>query len=162
MAELRDVDRYVDEWTRTQLLIWKEKIERLKVVRSGRLHQSFSDSISDSAAGKTITMKFARYGIYQALGVGRGYSHDNGGDLRILDKSYREAHGLDKPRWAGPIPPLYDSYMTSGKPRKKRDWYSRKLYMSTMAMVEDLARITGDEGVRIICEALSDTRNALR
>ncbi|MCM1356906.1 MAG: hypothetical protein NC212_10945 [Staphylococcus sp.] len=51
--------------------------------------------------------------------------------------------------------------MTSGKPRKRRDWYSKKLYMSTMAMVEDLARITGEEGVRVVCEALSDARSAL-
>lgn len=158
---MTDVDRYVDEWTRTQLLIWKEKIERLKVVRSGTLHQSFSDSIAATETGTTITMKFARYGIYQALGVGRGYTHGNGGNLEILDPSYRSAHGLDRPRRAGPIPPLYDSYMTTGRQRQKRDWFSKKLYMSTMAMVEDLARITGEEGVNVICDALSDTRNSI-
>ena len=162
MAELNDLDRYVDEWTRMQLLIWREKIERLKIVRSGTLHQSFSDSIASTEAGKTITMKFARYGIYQALGVGNGYTRGNGGDLEILDPTYRETHGLNKRRAAGPIPPLYDKYMTSGKARKKRDWYYKKLFMSTMAMVEDLVRITGEEGLRILCEALSDTRSAVR
>ncbi len=161
MDELKDVDRYIDEWTRTQILIWREKIERLKIVRSGRLHQSFTDSIVSTGEGTTITMKFARYGIYQELGVGRGYSPDNGGDLQILDKEYRETHGLNKKRQAGPVPG-YGKYMTSGNPREKRKWYSKKLFMSTMAMVEDLARITGDEAARVICDSLSDVRKAIR
>lgn len=160
MDELKDVSRYIDEWTKTQLIIWKEKIERLKVVRSGRLHQSFNNYITSTEGSTTITMKFARYGIYQALGVGNGYSKNNGGDLKILDRDYREKHGLDKPRVAGPMRD-YGRYMTSGKPRTRRDWYSKKLYMSHMALVEDLARITGDEAVRVVCDALSDMRDAI-
>lgn len=161
MAQLTDVEKYIDEWTKTQLLIWKEKIERLKVIRSGRLHESFSDSISASANSTTITMKFARYGIYQALGVGNGYKKDNGGDLRILDKSYRETHGLNKPRSAGPMPG-YSKYMTSGKQRERRDWYAKKLFMSHMALVEDLTRITGEEAVNVICDAVYNAHEALK
>lgn len=161
MAELRDVDKYIDEWTRVQLLIWQEKIERMGIVRSGALHQSFRDSIqkaSSGAAATTITMRFLKYGIYQALGVGYGYYHDNGGDLPFLGKEYRKEHGLDKPRKVGPA---WGGYMTSGKPRKARDWYSRKLYMSTMAMVEDLARILGEEAAHVVCDNLTDIRSAL-
>ena len=69
---MNDADRYIDEWTRTQLLIWREKIERMKIVRSGALHQSFTDTIKHGSDGTTISMKFLQYGIYQALGVGRG------------------------------------------------------------------------------------------
>ena len=74
MAQLNDVDRYVDEWTRTQLLIWREKVERMGVVRSGALHESFKEAVRRANAGQmtTITLTFLRYGIYQALGVGRG------------------------------------------------------------------------------------------
>ena len=158
MAELTDVNAYIDEWTKMQLTIWKEKIERMGIVRTGALHQSFRDSIQRAAEGTTISMKFAQYGIYQALGVGNGYAHDNGGDLPFLAKDYRREHGLDKPRKVGPA---WGGYTTSGKPRKARDWFSKKLYMSTMAMVEDLARITGEEAARVVCDQLSDTRSAL-
>lgn len=160
MDELKDVDRYIDEWTRTQILIWREKIERLKIVRSGRLHQSISASILKTEFGATIEMKFLKYGIYQALGTGNGYTPGNGGDLQILDREYRETHGLNKPRQAGPMPG-YSKYMTSGKPRERRDWFSKKLYMSTMAMIEDLAIITADLSARVICDVLEDPRRTI-
>lgn len=154
MAELRDVDLYIDEWTRTQLLIWQEKIERMGIVRSGALHQSFREAINRAEEGATtITMRFLKYGIYQALGTGRGYERGNPGDLPFLGKEYRHEHRLDVPRKVGPA---WGGYKTSGNPRKARDWYSKKLFMSTMAMVEDLARILGEESAHVICNALID------
>lgn len=158
MAQLNDVNAYIDEWTRVQLDIWREKIERMHIVYTGALHESFRQAIQHDADGSTIRMRFARYGIYQAFGVGRNYVHDNGGDLEFLDKDYRHEHGLDKPRKVGPA---WGGYMTSGKPRERRDWMSKKLYMSVMAMVEDLARITGEEYARVICDQLADSRAAL-
>lgn len=161
MEQLKtDTERYVHGWTREQLLIWKEKIERWNIIRSGRLHESFTSAIQNATEGYTIEMKFAAYGIYQALGVGNGYYHDNPGDLDILNPEYREKHGLNERRWAGPVPG-YNRYLTSGKPRKRRDWYSKKLYMSMRALIEDLARITGEAGMRAICDQLSDTRAAI-
>lgn len=161
MDQLKDLNLYLDEWTKTQLAIWREKIERMGIVRTGALHQSFRDTVQHINAGggiATITMRFAQYGIYQALGTGRGYAQGNGGDLQFLDKTYRHEHGLDKPRRVGPA---WGGYMTSGQPRKDRDWYSKKLYMSTMAMVEDLARIMGETAANVVCSALSDARNAI-
>lgn len=155
---MKDVDLYIDEWTRTQLMIWREKIERLKIVRSGALHESFKQSILRAGDSTTITMVFLKYGIYQELGVGYGYTHGNGGDLQFLDKAYREEHKLNVPRKVGPA---WGGYKTSGKPRRARQWYSKKLFMSTMAMVEDLARIYGDNAARVICDALCDTRSVL-
>lgn len=161
MDELRDQDKYVDEWTRMMLVIWREKIERLRIVRSGAFHESFSSAVQRARSGSTnISMKFAQYGIYQALGVGNGYVRGNGGDLQILDKEYREKHGLNVPRRAGPMEG-YGAYQTSGKPRKARDWFSKKLFLSTMAMVEDLARILGEESVLVVCNALQDARDAV-
>lgn len=153
-----DAKKYIDEWTRVQIQIWKEKIERMNIVRSGALHESFKDAITHTADGSTISMKFYSYGIYQALGVGNGYRHGNGGDLPFLGKEYRQQHGLDKKKKVGPA---WGGYMTSGKPRKKRDWYSKKLYMSTMAMLEDMVRIMGEEAASVICDQLTDTRSAL-
>lgn len=153
---LRDIHAYSDQWTKTQIEIWREKIERLGVIRTGALHQSFSDSVRHSQHGSTIVMRFLRYGIYQALGVGRGYEHGNGGDLEILNPDYRRRHGLDKPRRAGSAP----GYISSGRPRERRDWYSRKLFMSTMAMAEDLAAILGEHGAHVISHNL-DMRSTL-
>lgn len=155
---LDDFDKYTRAWTATQLMIWREKIERLKVVDTGRLHESFKSRIDNTAEGTTISMRFMRYGIYQALGVGSGYERDNGGDLQFLDPEYRRDHRLDKKRKVGPA---WGGHITSGKPRKKRDWYSKKLYMSVMAMTEDLAQILAEECAHVVCDQLSDTRAAL-
>lgn len=158
MDKVRDVDRYVDAWTRTQLEIWREKIERMHIVRSGSLHESFRQSVSSVAQGTTIVMKFLEYGIYQAAGTGRGYVRDNGGDLPFLDASYRSEHRLDIPRKVGPA---WGGYMTSGKPRERRDWFSKKLYMSVMAMTEDMARILGENAAHIVCDNLENAHSAL-
>lgn len=159
MDRLNDADKYIDEWTRTQLMIWRERLERLGVIRTGALHQSLNSTIQQEADGTTITMKFLQYGIYQALGVGRGYAHNNGGDLPFLDNAYRVEHKLNVPRKVGPA---WGGYMTSGKPRDARDWYTRKLFMSTRAMVEDFARICAEYSVQTVCDALNDPRAALR
>lgn len=158
MAEVEDISKYYDAWTRTQLDIWREKIERMRIVSTGALHESFASHIAQSEMSATITMRFAQYGIYQALGTGRGYTPGNLGNLEFLDKDYRQAHGLDKPRKVGPA---WGGYKTSGKPRKARDWYSKKLYMSVMAMAEDLARIGAENAAHVVCEQLSDVRSAL-
>lgn len=155
----RDLDLYIDEWTRVMLDIWKEKIERMKIVRSGALHESFASAIDNAAQGKTITMKFLYYGLFQAHGTGYGYSKDNGGDLKFLDPEYRKAHRLDQKRRVGPA---WGGYKVSGKPRERRDWFSKKLYLSVMSMKEDIARIGADEMSRVLCEALDNDEVILK
>lgn len=90
MAEVEDISKYYEAWTRTQLDIWREKIERMRIVRTGALHESFASHIAQSEMSATITMRFAQYGIYQALGTGRGYTPGNLGNLefwiRITDR----------------------------------------------------------------------------
>ncbi|GEM_PF-1287268 len=151
-----DIDLYVDEWTRVMLDIWKEKVERLRIIRSGAFHESFRSAIQDVEQGKTITMRFLSYGLFQAHGSGYGYSRDNGGDLPFLDKDYRHRHRLDVRRRVGPA---WGGYLSSGKPRKRRDWFSKKLYMSVMAMKEDLARIGADNLSKVLCEALDNVES---
>ena len=141
MAELNDDEKYIDEGVRTMLDIWRERIERLRIMDTGTLHQSLTETVTGSAELRLIDFKFVRYGIYQALGVGNGYSKDNGGDLEFLDPEYRKAHNL-------------------GKPRTRRDWIYRKLAASRFNMAEDLARITGQKAMSVICTALDDLRSA--
>lgn len=159
MDKLDIADRYLNEWTKTQLMIWREQIERLGVIRSGYLHESFNSMITGNMASTpTITMRFAEYGIYQSCGTGYGYRHENGGDLEFLDDDYRRENRLDIPRKVGPA---WGGYMTSGEPRKRRDWFSPKLYGSLMAMREDLAQILGQQGCYAICDALVDRHAAI-
>lgn len=152
-----DIDKYSRAWIDTMIEIWQEKIERLNVIHSGELHESFSGTVNRLVEGASITMRFRRYGIYQALGVGNGYTRGNGGDLKILDPGYREAHGLNTPRRAGR---RGDPYMTSGEPRHRRDWVTRKLYSSVMALREDVARIVGENATFVVCDALTDLRRS--
>lgn len=160
MAQIiQDTDAYIVEWAKMLTTMWREKIEMLGVVYTGQLHQSISDSIQQLNGGATITMKFKRYGIYQSLGVGNGYTRGNGGDLKILDNAYREEHGLNKKRKVGPKP---GGYITSGKPRKRRDWISKKLWLSVMNLREDLARIVGEEAAMVVADALTDLRDGLK
>lgn len=160
MAQIgKDTDAYIIEWAKMLTTMWQERIEMLGVVYTGQLHQSITDMVHLANGGANITMKFKRYGIYQSLGVGRGYSHNNGGDLKILDNTYREEHGLNKPRRAGS---KNHAYMTSGKPRQRRDWFSKKYYLSVMNLKEDLARIVGEQAALTIADALTDIRHAIK
>lgn len=160
MAQIgKDTDAYIIEWAKMLTTMWQERIEMLGVVYTGQLHQSISDTVQSLNGGHNITMKFKRYGIYQSLGVGNGYTRDNGGDLKILDKEYREKHGLNMRRRVGPKP---GGYMTSGKPRQRRDWISKKLFLSVMNLRDDLARIVGEESALVIAEALTDLRAAIK
>lgn len=162
MDHIEDCDKYISEWIRTQILIWREKVETQGIIHSKELWSSFAHEVSASAEGREILLRFARHGIWQELGVGNGYyskEKGNYGDLEFLDPAYRKQHGLDKPRSAGRV---VDRYMTSGKPRERREWFHKKLYMSVMAMVEDMALITADDGARVICESLEDVRKTVR
>lgn len=159
MAEIsKDIDAYIVEWAKMLTAMWQERIEMLGVIHSGQLHQSITDTVAQQAQGATITMKFKRYGIYQSLGVGNGYTRGNGGDLQILDNTYRQEHGLNKRRRAGSAP----GYMTSGHPRKRRDWISKKLFLSVMNLRDDMARIMGENAVFVIADALDDLRGAVK
>lgn len=157
--QLQDQKLYMAAWQKTMFVIWQEKIERLKVVRSGALHQSFNGNTDFASTVSTIKMKFLAYGLYQAAGVGNGYVHNNGGDLPFLGKEYRREHGLDKPRKVGPD---WGGYISSGDPRQRRDWFNKRFYGSFMVLKEAMATITGEQGTQLICDAIDDSRNALK
>lgn len=119
--------------------IWKEKIIKYSIIDSGNLMSSVTGSSSQDSA----LLKFVSYGIYQAYGVGNGYKHDNGGNLEFLDPEYRKKHKL-------------------GRPRKRRNWYTPRLYSSVMVMQRAMAEIYSHDIVNTICDALTDGRAALK
>lgn len=138
-VEHRTQEEYIKGWTNTMIDIWKEKIVKYSIIDSGNLMSSVTGSSSQDSA----LLKFVSYGIYQAYGVGNGYKHDNGGNLEFLDPEYRKKHKL-------------------GKPRKRRNWYTPRLYSSVMVMQRAMAEIYSHDIVNTICDALTDGRAALK
>lgn len=148
---IKDVHDYAEAWTDKMVEIWTEKIERLRVIDTGALHESFDRDVRNVTDGSMIAIRFLEYGLAQEFGVGNGYFHDNGGDLEILDPEYRKTHGLNKPRRAGY---RHSPHMSSGKPRARRRWFQVKYFTSVNAMVEALARIGGDHAAAAISDTL--------
>ena len=164
MAELnrQEIERqkrlWVDNWVKMMVQIWRDKLEYFDIRRTGTLMGSFTESVTHDGLSANIIIRFLRYGIYQAYGVGNGYIHDNGGDLEFLGPAYRKEHRLDVPRKVGPA---WGGYYSSGEPRERRDWFNPKLYASLMRMKETMAHMVGEEAAALICEALEDARKAV-
>ncbi len=149
---------WIDNWARMMIQIWQDKLQYWNINRTGALSQSFTENVAHEDIGAHITLRFLSYGIYQAFGVGNHYVHDNGGDLKFLDKAYRIEHRLNEPRRVGPA---WGGYYTSGEPRQKRDWFSPKLFASLMRMKETIAHMVGEESAAVICEALENANRAV-
>ena len=79
-----DRQRYMQAWSEKMVEIWRERIIRLGVIDTGQLHEKFSQAVQGNVSTDmhVIMHKFMMYGIYQDVGVGRGYTPGNGGQLR--------------------------------------------------------------------------------
>jgi hypothetical protein len=153
---------WIDAWSKKMIQIWQDKLSYWNIRRTGTLMGSFQEAVNHNGLSANILMRFLSYGIYQAYGTGREFSSKekgNHGDLRFLDPAYRREHRLDVPRKVGPA---WGGYYTSGDPRKRRDWFNPKLFGSMMRLRETMARMIGEEGAAVICEALENPRAALK
>lgn len=138
-ATPEDRRKYEDAWSKMMVDIWREKIDRMRVVDTRTLRQQMTERVTESgSAMTTIQHRFMQYGIYQDCGVGRGYEKDNGGDLLILDKKYREKFNL-------------------GEPRKPREWFSRAYFASVMVLKEQEAYMYGEEFCGLIADAIESS-----
>lgn len=132
-----ELQAYEKGWTAKMVEIWQERMDALGIYDTGRLR----GSVGGTFALTEIRHHFLEYGLYVAAGVGYGYEHDNDGDLLFLDKAYRHEYGLDKPRKRGPG---WGGGYTSGKPRRDRDWFSRKYLYSLHRLNETEGRAYGE------------------
>lgn len=132
-----DVRAWEQEWAKMMITIWREKIMQLGIIDTMRLYDTQSHVVSQAPGVSVVTHEFLKYGIFMEAGVGNGYDRDNGGDLQILDKYYRRAYGLDKPRKRGPRWSNKD--MTTGKPRERRPWFSKK-YLASISVLNNMER----------------------
>lgn len=151
-----DRKKYMDAWADTMLNIWRDKIAKLGVMDTTSLFHKMERAVSFNEDHQMVRHRFLEYGIYQDLGTGRGYKHGNEGDLQILDPVYRVDHGLNRPRsWNGPKSKGH----TSGKPRKRKEWYSRAYYASVMVLKEHMSRMYAEEFVGIVVRAIDYNYN---
>lgn len=136
-----DRKKYQEAWAEMMVTIWREKIERLHVIDTYSLHQQIKDNVvTSSDSVSTIQHKFLEYGIYQDLGVGNGYSKDNGANLEILNPVYRAEHNM-------------------GEPRKPRVWFSRSYFASVMVLKEQMAYMYGEEFCGLLVDKIEEANH---
>ena len=145
----REIEQYERGWSKMMIDIWREKIQQLNISDSGALRASFEELVTTGHV-TTIEHKFLQYGLFVAAGVGKGFAHDNGGDLLFMGDSYREgkrAYGsrqvgaglseehMKSPKFEhitvqrGPNKGK-EAALTSGEKRMPRDWFFKKYYYS--------------------------------
>ena len=98
--------------------IWRENIIRLGILDTHRLYNDISGTVTDTEGRIMLAHEFMLYGIFVARGVGNGYRHDNGGNLKFLNNP--------------------------GPHRKKRDWFSRKYIRSIDVLTETERDLYGE------------------
>lgn len=140
-ATPEDILKYNEAWSKMMLEIWREKILRLEIIDTQSLYKDMEEQVITAGEDMaTIRHKFLQYGIYQDLGVGRGYEKDNGGNLLILDPRYREGRNM-------------------GEPRKPREWFSRPYYASVMVLREQMAYMYAEEFCSMITTAIEEANS---
>lgn len=162
-----DIRAWEDGWSEMMITIWRENILRLGIVDTMQLYNKMSHVTSRASGATAVTHEFMQYGIFMEAGVGNGFTHDNGGDLQIMDPYYRKAHGLDKPRKRGPKTSTKD--MTTGKPRQRRVWFSKR-YLSSIYVLNAVERDlygnaymgTVSNVVRLMFDTRKEVNNLLR
>lgn len=160
----RQADLYAQRWGETMAQIWRERIARLRVLDTGALYRSITQ-LTTTGEPTTIELRFLQYGMHVANGVGRNFlrSKQAGGTIPFLlpgGEQYRADNRLDRPRPIGPA--WHRSHNSKGRAAKReaggrpvnwnprtrkytgRDWYSRALYSSRMALGEAMRDIYAD------------------
>lgn len=134
-ATAADRIKYQDAWAKMMVEIWREKIERLHVIDTYRLHQDMNENLTSSGNELTIIQhKFMEYGIYQDVGTGNGYRKGNGGYLEFLD-------------------PANDN---GQKHRKPHEWFSRAYFASVMVLKEEMAYMYGEEFTGLLVDKIEE------
>lgn len=124
-------------WANFMVDVWHDRMMQLHIRDTGALIRSVRGRVEGSEGNRRITHEFLLYGIYVAAGVGNGYKRGNGGNLEFLGNDYRKAHGM-------------------GKPRQRRDWFSKKYLYSIRRLNEKEAAFYGEAYQGLLSTAISD------
>lgn len=147
-------------WCNFMVDIWHERQMALRIKDTGILMNSVRGSFSDGSR-TVIEHRFAEYGIYVAAGTGKGYIHGNSGKddeagLQFMRGEKGEYHKGKNAR-VRPVGRGLSSHamlqfkhnengaaLTSGKHRKRRDWFSKKYFYSLMRLNEKVSEFYGE------------------
>lgn len=125
--------RYLAAYNTTMVDIWRDAVRKLGIFDTGTLASAPADTtpvrMNADVTEAEITHKVRLYGLFVNFGVGRNTPIGNPGDI-----------GRDNPR-------------------KRRRWFSPKLWSSYNRLSDFFAESIGQDAVNSICNALS-RRNA--
>lgn len=139
-ATSEDRQKYRDAWAKMMVSIWREKIERLHVIDTYKLHQEITENVTSSGGElSTIQHKFMEYGIYQDCGTGNGYKKGNSGNLEFLDPALRDSR--------------YQQ-------RRPREWFSRAYFASVMVLKEQMAYMYGEEFCGLLVDKIEEANHS--
>lgn len=106
---------YIDKFVSTMIDIWREKLTRLRAIRTCSLFRSItaiSPIISDPEASKVfMQFSFNQYGHFLQRGVGREIRRGNGGDIGRA--KVRRPKEWFQPKYAGSIHNIREFYAKS-------------------------------------------------
>lgn len=165
-AAVDDLLRYERGWANAMGDYWRERMERLRTIDTGRLYASIKAHLEQGSV-TTIEHNFLQYGIYVAAGVGPAHEwykwtkaqggekvhRINNGDLNFLGDEYRRDNNLNKPKKVGPA---WGGRVAGGEPKGRRDWFSQKYYSSVMKLNEHEATFYGDRYNGLMASALTE------
>ena len=109
--------------------IWRERIVKLKAIRTGALYNSIIPlrmAANADASDVSFTWGFAEYGPYVARGTGRATPIGNSGDIG------------------------------RAKIREAKPWLDKAFYSSAMNLKEFMAASMGREAIEVLSNAFAD------
>jgi len=112
-----------DAWAGILIERWQKEIERLDIVDSRSLYNSFEKAVESSANGdvQRIELAYDFYGWFVDLGVGKGTKFGDAGDALLGSRA-----------------------------RQPRKWIGEILSKETFKLSEIMAKKYADEGVAMI------------
>lgn len=125
--------KFVTAFNSTMVMIWRERITMLSVVRTGALYGSVIGmyaAMNNDASEFQLQQEFLTYGIWQNYGTGRETPRGNPGDIVRV------------------------------KVRRKRPWFQPKYFGSVMNLRDFMGESLSLEYLAMMSNALSD--DALR
>ena len=140
-AEIDDLLRYERGWANAMGDYWRERMERLRTIDTGRLY---------AAAGVGPAHEWYKWTEAQG---GEKVHRINNGDLNFLGDEYRRDNNLEKPKKVGPA---WGGRVAGGEPKGRRDWFSQKYYSSVMKLNEHEATFYGDRYNGLMASALTE------
>lgn len=126
MPEGNKLDIDYEKFAQYTIERWRERMKKVRIGGSGELYRSFAHHVYLDANGdlQKVVYTFHLYGWYVDAGVGKGYRHGNGGDLKSLDPWNKgEGH------------------------RKKKRWYNKTWYGQFRKLLHMMAETVGYKAV---------------